>query len=116
MNKELEKSGDTRNERGQFLKGVSGNLKGKPKGIGLSITSKIKQELEKCPEGKDKKTYLELLVRKILKKAIIDGDQVMIKSIWNYIDGLPKENLDITSGGDKLTFLLGEIEKEKRVD
>ena len=88
----------------QFKKGQIANPNGRPKGS-FSITEKIKKELEKCPDGKDKKTYLELLVRKILKKAIVEGDQAMIKSIWNYIDGMPKESMDLTSGGDKLPII-----------
>ena len=96
MNEEPTKNGkqrDDRDEKGQFIKGNPGGPGNK--GGNVSITTRIKQELQKCPEGEDKRTYLELLVRRILKKAIVEGDQIMIKSIWNYIDGMPKQALDL---------------------
>ena len=86
-----------RDEKGQFIEGNSGG--GRPKGS-LSITEKIKKELEKCPEGEDKRTYLDLLVKEILDKAVKEGDQVMIKSIWNYIDGMPRQNIGLDGGED----------------
>jgi hypothetical protein len=70
------------------------NRNGRPKGS-VSITSAIKKELEKCPEGQDKATYLDLLVKRIMKKAIMEGDQQTIKQIWNYVDGLPKQDIQI---------------------
>ena len=73
------------------------NRAGRPRGT-LSITSAIRRKLQEMPEGQDK-TYLEFLVEKILKKAVIEGDQPTIKNIWNYIDGLPQESMDITTGG-----------------
>ena len=80
----------------QFKKGQSGNPNGRPKGSGISITTEIKKKLEDIPEGQ-KATYLQLLISRILKKAIQDGDQNMISKIWAYIDGLPKQ----TIAGDK---------------
>lgn len=84
------------------------NRKGRIDGS-ISLTSAIKRELQKCPEGYDKRTYLELLVKRIIKKAVIDGDAVTIKQIWNYIDGLPKQNINLEG---QLTFLSPE-QKEK---
>jgi hypothetical protein len=66
------------------------NKNGRPKGAGISITTAIKRELEKIPEGQ-KSTYLDLLVKKILKNGIVDGDQQTIKNIWNYVDGMPTQ-------------------------
>lgn len=65
------------------------NLKGRPPGSGISLTTEVKKKLSECPEG-SKATYLELLINRIFKQAIQDGDQQMIKQIWNYIDGMPK--------------------------
>ena len=87
-----------------FKKGESGNPEGRPKGS-LSITGEIKKKLEEIPENQ-KKTYLEILITKILKKAIVDEDQQMIKNIWNYVDGLPKGTLDIGATDELKDFLL----------
>jgi len=79
---------------GKFKEGNPGG--GRPKGAGISITTAIKRELEKVPEGQ-KSTYLELLVKKILKKGIVEGNDQTIKNIWNYVDGMPKETIESTN-------------------
>ena len=76
-----------------FMPGVSGNPNGRPKGSGISITTEIKKKLEEVPEGQ-KATYLQLLINRIMKQAIQDGDQQMITKIWNYVDGMPKQPLE----------------------
>ena len=83
-----------------FKKGQSGNPAGRPPGS-ISITTEIKKKLNEIPEGQ-KKTYLELLINRILKLGVVDGNEQMIKQIWAYIDGMPKERRDITSGGEKI--------------
>lgn len=95
---EPENTGIIRDERGRFLSGHSGNSRGKPKGS-LSITARIKEELEKIPKG-FKISYLEVLVKIILKKALLEGDREMIKTIWQYIDGTPKQHMDIKTEED----------------
>lgn len=84
-----------RNDKGQVISGTP-NPNGRPKGAGISITTAIKRELEKIPEGQ-KATYLDLLVKKILKKGIVEGDNVTIKSIWNYVDGMPPQEIKQTN-------------------
>ena len=94
---EIIKNGDTtaKKQVGRpFQKGQSGNPAGRPKGS-VSITTEIKRKLEETPKGQ-KKTYLELLVATILKRAIEDGNEQLIRQIWNYVDGMPKESRDIT--------------------
>jgi len=91
-----------------FIKGQSGNPNGRPKGSGLSITTIIKQELETIPEG-EKSTYLELLVKKILDKAI-GGDFQMIRQIWNYIDGMPNQKIRVENQDNNL-----ELSEEERI-
>ena len=90
--KEPDNTGGNRDERGRFKPGMSGNPAGKPPGS-ISLTARIKKELEKIPEGQ-KITYLDALVKQILKKAIADGDQQMIRLIWNYLDGIPSQTQD----------------------
>lgn len=94
INNTLENTGENRDEQGRFLSGHSGNYSGKPKGS-LSITAKMRKELEIIPEGQ-KKSYLDELVSVILHKAIVEKDQQMIKTIWAFIDGLPKQTTTIS--------------------
>lgn len=100
MSKQEKTSGNkvVRNEKGQVISGTP-NPNGRPKGAGISITTAIKRELEKIPEGQ-KATYLDLLVKKILKKGIVDGDGMTIKQLWNYIDGMPRQNIGLDGGED----------------
>jgi len=77
------------------------NREGRPEGS-ISVVSALKRELAKCPDG-EKKSYLELLVKRILKKGIVDGDASIIKDIINRVDGLPQQNLDLTTLGQKIT-------------
>ena len=75
----------------RFKPGVSGNPNGKPKGT-ISITSRIKSELQKCAKD-SKKSYLDILIERILYKALQEGDKDMIKAIWSYVDGMPKQDI-----------------------
>ena len=93
-----------RDEKGRF---TQGNLGGPGRPKGLSITALVKAELDKAPEG-DESTYAELLIRELLKKAIQEGDHPTQKMIWNYIDGLPQANLDVTSDNRPI-FLPSEV-------
>lgn len=92
ISKEPDNTGKIRDKQGRFKPGVSGNPNGKPPGS-ISITAKIKKELETIPEGQ-KITYLDALVKKILKKAIADEDHQMIKTIWEHIDGSPRQTTE----------------------
>ena len=47
-----------------FPKGVSGNPDGRPPGT-FSLLTLLKQELQKVPEGQDKKTYADLIIKRI---------------------------------------------------
>lgn len=91
------------------------NRDGRPKGAGISITTAIKKELERVPEGK-KASYLELLVKQILRKGIVEGDSQTIKQIWNYIDGMPTqkvENINDSELEQTLEILKDAIKKTK---
>ncbi len=96
---------------GKFTKGNPGG--GRPKGSGVSITTAIKRELEKIPPGQDKATYLDLLVKRIMKKAIQEGDQQTIKQMWNYVDGMPQQSTDITTNGENINVALVQFIDEK---
>ena len=67
------------------------NRNGRPKGI--SITEIVKKALEEKPKG-GKETYAELIKKRILNKAIVEGDIQMLKAIWSYIDGMPSQKIE----------------------
>lgn len=90
---------------GRFVEGNVGG--GRPKGT-ISITSAIKRRLEEEVKGMKDKKQVDLVVDKILEKAIRDGDTATLKVLWNYVDGMPNQSTDITSNG-KTIFLPSEI-------
>jgi len=98
--KSPEKSGEKQKKDTRFKPGQSGNPAGKPKGT-ISITTEIKNKLKEIPQG-EKKTWLELYLTSILQKATKEKDVQMIKTIWNYVDGLPKQSVDLTSKGKQI--------------
>ena len=83
-----------RDEKGHFKKGSVGNPNGRPP-KGETITELVKEYLNKQAPTKDKLTYKDLFVKKVLEKAY-KGDMQAIKLLWNYIDGMPlqKQLLD----------------------
>ena len=72
---------------GGFKKGVSGNPNGRPKKE-HSITEAIRGMMDEKPEVK------KALAQKILQMAL-QGDITAIKTLWNYIDGMPKQDMGI---------------------
>jgi len=106
-----ENTGLKRDSKGHFLPGVSGHPEGKPKGS-LSITAMVKAMLDEAPEG-NKATYAEALIKSILKKAIVEGDSTMQKTVWSYIDGMPPQELKMSGGLSNLQGVdIGEDNKK----
>ena len=67
---------------------------GKPEGA-FSLLAILKRQLQQIPKelkGKERKQYAELLVKKQLHKAIVEGDDASIRLIWNYVEGMPKQD------------------------
>lgn len=82
--------------------GETRNPNGRPK-KGESLTECMRIFLEEVPEGQ-KKTYKELFVRKSYQKAI-EGDPTFAKLVWNYVEGMPKQSVDVTSKDQKISGL-----------
>ena len=68
-------------------KGQLGNPAGRPPGS-VSITTAIKIKLLELTKDQQR-TYLDVLIERILSKAITDVDPQIIKQIWSYLDGPP---------------------------
>lgn len=67
---------------------------GRPRG-GFSLKKLLENQLQAI-EPKNRKTYAELLIKKIIKEAIINGNDAQIKMIFNYIEGMPKQTIEGT--------------------
>lgn len=79
-----------------YKPGESGNPNGRPP-KGYSITEMMKEMLSSKPEVK------ETLGKVIITKAL-EGDITAIKTVWQYMDGMPKQAIDHTSDGEKIVF------------
>ena len=84
------------------------NREGRPIGSkGLNLTSLLKDKLEEIPEGKTE-AYKDLFIKTLLHKGLVEKDLQSIKLMMNYIDGLPKQTIDLNAKVD----LSDEITKE----
>lgn len=101
---------NSENLREPWKPGESGNPQGKQRGT-KNFTTLVREALKKIAEYKDedgnpmKDTYENLLIRRVLNKAIQKGDVRMIEILWNYLDGKPRGSIDL--GVDKES--LGEL-------
>jgi hypothetical protein len=50
----------------------------------------------------------EAIGKSIVKKAL-QGDITAAKLVWNYMDGMPVQSADITSGGEPLTGITVKV-------
>ena len=72
-------TGNIRDEMGRFKPGCSGNPAGKPRGS-LSLKARLKAELKKIPSGQSM-SILDVLAKRIARRAVIDLDPRMIKLV-----------------------------------
>jgi len=67
------------------------NPKGKPKGA-RSLTTLLREALIRVGNDKGER-FDELLIKKVLDKALVEGDNKMIELAFNYIDGKPLQTV-----------------------
>lgn len=96
---ELDKTGE-RDDKGRFLPGHEGQG-GRPP---ISITAMIKDRLAEVPLGQVK-TWGQQITEKIIEKAIVQGDSVLLKEIWHYMDGMPKQTVAVDADKESLETL-----------
>ena len=90
---------ENRQPNGTFGPGNLANPNGRPT---FSLVSILKEQLQEVPEG-EKETQAQLLIKRMIKSAIKNGNDQQIKNILQYIEGLPKQSVDLN--GD-LTYRL----------
>lgn len=78
----------------KFRPGQSGNPNGRPKGR-VSLAEKLRQQLNEVVTT-DGMTAADALVRSTLSAAL-KGDKSARELVWNYVDGKPTQQLDITT-------------------
>jgi hypothetical protein len=101
-----------RDEHGRFKPGTSGNPYGRPHGSKNFMTI-IRNGLLQVTENDPDKIPSEIkLAAKIINMALA-GDRKMIELIWNYYDGKPPQNIDVTSGGHRVAGLVAPMTPEK---
>ena len=88
-----------------FKPGQSGNPNGRPKGT-FSIVGMIKEKLQEKPEGQ-KETYAQLLVKKYMHKALVEGDRKILTDLVDRIDGKAIQRLAGEDG--PLEFLVRNL-------
>ena len=75
----------------RFVKGVSGNPKGRAPGS-ISLTEVIRRKLKELhPDGK--REAIEMLADNIIQDAMDSSDR-MRELIWNYVDGKPTQRIE----------------------
>jgi hypothetical protein len=78
----------------RFVKGKSGNPKGRPPKHEC-LTSLLKEELERVnPSDKQGRTWMELVVMATLRLAI-KGKAAALREVWDRIDGKVRQEIGV---------------------
>ena len=102
-----------RDENGRLLPGNTANPNGRPKGS-FSLVEMIKNKLQEQAKDKDK-TYAEYFIDQLIKKTVVDGDVTMMRDMINRVDGMPKQQTDITSNGQSILLMPSELIQKHEV-
>lgn len=78
-----------RNEKGQFLPGVSGNPNGKPLGT-KHMGTLLAEALKELASGSDTKSWAEMVVKRLIMNAVA-GKEKSIEMIFDRMDGKVKD-------------------------
>lgn len=98
------------NPQNKWQPGESGNPDGRPP-KGYSLVEIMRQKLSEVDKETGKQRR-ELVINQLLKAAIRKGDLAAIKMAIQYMDGMPLQKTDITTGGKPLGQLPEEAAKE----
>lgn len=79
------------NKATRFKPGQSGNPNGRPP-KGYSITEMMKEMLNSKPEVKKR-------LGEVIAAKALEGDISAIKTLWQYMDGMPKQSVDLNAEG-----------------
>lgn len=104
-----------RNPDGTFKVGISGNPAGRGKGT-FSIMTLIRKKMEEIPPGQVKQ-WKEQIAEIILEEAVVKKNPKMIEMIVEYMDGKPKQSVDLDvnrENVDSLTDLLRIISSKPK--
>ena len=88
-----------RDEQGRFIKGTSGNPKGRPK-------REIEQAYFDATVGSVPVAEWNKIVKAMIKQAQ-RGNVAAAQWLGNYLLGKPQDHLDITSGDEKVKAWIG---------
>lgn len=86
MNEQPDKQKTKRVPTNAWKPGQSGNPKGRPL-KGHSLTESLKEAMDEQPDIK------KALIAKTVELALKSNDLAAIKMIWNYLDGMPTQNV-----------------------
>jgi hypothetical protein len=89
---DVENGDPIRDEKGRILPGCTLNPNGRPKKE-CSLTNMMREHLNNIPKG-ERKTNKQILVEKVFKLAV-KGDISAIKLMWNYLEGMPKQSVEV---------------------
>lgn len=94
--------------RTAWKEGKSGNPNGRPP-KGYSITETVKAMLNEKPEIK------KALATKVMEMSM-KGDVTAMKMLWNYMDGMPLQQVDQKTDGKLEITITEEKERPKNND